>query len=69
MIAAGELCSGYGGLARAVEELFGARTAWHCEVDRRPALKLLGNGVVTAQAMAGIATALDLLDAPCVAGV
>lgn len=29
----GSLCSGYGGLDLAVEEVFGARTLWHAEVD------------------------------------
>lgn len=29
----GSLCSGAGGLDRAVEQVFGATTAWHCETD------------------------------------
>lgn len=32
----GSLFSGYGGLDRAVEEFFGAETAWHCEFDAAP---------------------------------
>lgn len=33
---AGELCAGYGGLALAVEEVFGAETAWFSEFDPAP---------------------------------
>ena len=33
---AGELCAGYGGLALAVEEVFGAKTAWFSEFDPAP---------------------------------
>lgn len=33
---AGELCAGYGGLAIAVEEVFGAETAWFSEFDPAP---------------------------------
>lgn len=29
----GSLCSGAGGLDLAVEQVFGAKTAWHCEID------------------------------------
>lgn len=29
----GSLCSGAGGLDLAVEQVFGAETAWHCEID------------------------------------
>ena len=29
----GSLCSGYGGLDLAAESVFGAETAWHCEID------------------------------------
>ncbi|MCD9904563.1 DNA cytosine methyltransferase [Streptomyces sp. MT29] len=29
----GSLCSGYGGLDLAVEEVFGASVAWHCQYD------------------------------------
>lgn len=29
----GSLCSGYGGLDLAVEEVFGAETVWHAEID------------------------------------
>lgn len=32
----GSLFSGYGGLDLAVEEFFGASTAWHCEFDKAP---------------------------------
>lgn len=34
---AGELFAGYGGLALAVEQAFGAETAWVCEYDEAPA--------------------------------
>ncbi|MFJ4168352.1 DNA cytosine methyltransferase [Paenarthrobacter sp. NPDC089714] len=33
---AGELCAGYGGLALAIEEVFGATTAWFSEFDPAP---------------------------------
>ena len=29
----GSLCSGYGGLDLAVEQVFGARTVWHCQYE------------------------------------
>ena len=32
----GELCAGYGGLGMAVEEVFGATTAWFSEYDAAP---------------------------------
>ena len=32
----GELCAGYGGLGMAVEEVFGAETAWFSEFDAAP---------------------------------
>ncbi|WP_188491947.1 DNA cytosine methyltransferase [Williamsia phyllosphaerae] len=32
----GSLCSGYGGIDLAVEQFFGARTAWHCEYEPGP---------------------------------
>jgi len=32
----GSLCSGYGGLDLAVEQFFGATTAWFCEYDHAP---------------------------------
>lgn len=32
----GSLFSGYGGLDLAVEQVFGARTAWHCEIEPAP---------------------------------
>jgi DNA (cytosine-5)-methyltransferase 1 len=32
----GELCAGYGGLARAIEQVFGATTAWFSEFDPAP---------------------------------
>lgn len=32
----GELCAGYGGLGMAVEEVFGATTAWFSEFDEAP---------------------------------
>lgn len=35
-LTAGELCAGYGGLALAVEEVFGARPAWFSECDPAP---------------------------------
>jgi DNA (cytosine-5)-methyltransferase 1 len=35
-VRAGELCAGYGGLALAVEEVFGASTAWFCEFEDAP---------------------------------
>ncbi|MGO4143818.1 DNA cytosine methyltransferase [Paenarthrobacter sp. YAF11_1] len=33
---AGEVCAGYGGLALAIEEVFGATTAWFSEFDAAP---------------------------------
>lgn len=35
-LTAGELCAGYGGLALAVEEVFGARPVWFSELDPAP---------------------------------
>lgn len=32
----GELCSGVGGLSMAIEEIFDAKPAWHCEFDDAP---------------------------------
>lgn len=32
----GSMCSGYGGLDLAVEEVFGATPAWFCEWDDAP---------------------------------
>ena len=39
---AGEMFAGYGGLALAVSSVFGAKTAWLCEVDKY-ASKVLEN--------------------------
>jgi DNA (cytosine-5)-methyltransferase 1 len=37
MLTAGSLCSGYGGLDLAVEEMFGAETRWFAEFEDAPA--------------------------------
>ena len=41
---AGEMFAGYGGLALAVSSVFGAKTAWLCEVDKYALLRCLSTG-------------------------
>lgn len=47
MLTVGSICSGYGGLDLAVEEVLAAETAWHCEVDQHASTVLAAHWPAT----------------------
>jgi DNA (cytosine-5)-methyltransferase 1 len=60
----GSLCSGYGGLDLAVNEVFGATTAWHAETDPNASTVLAEN--IPGVPNLGDITTVDFADLPAV---